>query len=72
VRKTKHRIDFTVYLVRERTTKNAVRYVETGGPDDDTQAALKKLGTFYVAKSAFPGKNPRRLIVRVRRGKRSR
>ena len=36
MRKSKYKTDFTIYLVMERTTKNAVRYMETAGPDDDT------------------------------------
>ena len=69
------KIEFTAYFVIERTTKGAARYMETAGPDDDTPvttAGGAKVGAFYARKSALPGKIPRRLIVRVRRGKRRR
>ena len=75
MRKSKYKTDFTIYLVMERTTKNAVRYMETAGPDDDTPvttAGGAKVGVFYARKSAFTRKIPRRLIVRVRPGKRRR
>jgi hypothetical protein len=71
-----HKTKFTAYFVLERKTKGAVRYMETAGPDDDTpltRAGGAKVGTFYVRKSSFPAKFPRRLTVCVRRrGKRSR
>jgi hypothetical protein len=67
--------EFTAHFVIERKTKCAIRYMETTGPDDDTPVTLAggaKVGAFYARKSSFKGKIPRRLILRVRRGTRSR
>jgi hypothetical protein len=73
--RTRKTTEFTAYFLIERTTKGAVRYMETAGPDDDTPVTIvggAKVGTFYARKSAFTGRFPRRLILHVRRRKRSR
>jgi hypothetical protein len=60
---------FDAHFAIERLTKNTVRYKEIVGATDATPVAVgggAKVGQLYVQKSAFAGRYPKLLSVRVR------
>lgn len=54
-----------IEFIKEKETKNAVRYEEEGTNGGDNRG---KIGTLYVQKSAFGGKIPDKITVTVEWG----